>query len=81
LITTSTIGRLQHSGDAALRVPGVRLIDGIFGEDQHIRADIGRGDRRTQASHSPADHQYIRELLWQARRFEWNQISTLTDGF
>jgi len=57
------IGRLEDGSDPALGVPGIGLIDGVFCEDENIRAFIRGSDGGAQSGYTPADNKYVSELL------------------
>ncbi len=73
------VGRLQHGGDATLGIPCVRLLDGVFADDQNV-GRLRRGDSRAKARDPPADHENIRELLGKASGFAGYEITTLGES-
>ena len=75
------IERLKHRRDAALGVPGVRLIDRVLGEEKRLRPVLRGRDRGAQAGDAAADDEHIRDLLRKPRRLKRNEIAALGEGF
>ena len=73
------VGGLQDSRDAALGIPGVGLLDAVFGDDKNV-GRFGRRDGRSKTGDAAADHQDVRRLLWKIGRLEGDEVAALEEG-